>query len=166
MGLTDENYQQLKRLAFHYLGKQNASCTLNCTALVHEAFVKLASASAQINQDGHLIALTSLAMRQIIVDYARFKQAEKRGGDVIHFTLTDSVGAADGPDVGLLDLHTALKKLGSNSELLEKIVVLRFFAGLSVNKTAEALDRSPRSIERDWVRAKLYLFRELNLGSA
>ena len=162
--LPEEVYFQLKRLAAHHLRTYRQGGTLNCTALVHEAFLKLQSSAS--TPDGgpgsqHYMATASLAMRHILVDHVRRNQADKRGGNAWHVTLQDSVASQDEPVLDLLALDDALKRLGQRDKLLEQVVVLRFFAGLNMSQTAEVLGRSVRSTERDWARARTYLFREL-----
>jgi len=164
LGLTPEVYTQLKQLAYTHLRTYRSGMTLNCTALVHEAFLKLHGNSAGTNKatdENHFMALASLAMRHILVDYARHKKAEKRGSGAFHVTLHEPLIAADTPAVDMLELDMALGKLSKRDPLLEKLVILRFFAGLNTSQVADVLDRSIRSVERDWTRARVYLFREL-----
>jgi len=163
--LSAEMYAQLKRLAGFHLRNHQHNLTLNCTALVHEAFLMLeASASETDGSREHYAAVASLAMRQILVDYGRRKKAMKYGGDAIQLTLQESSASTAGPSVDLLALDAALKKLAETDPILEKVVVMRFFGGFSIAETAAALDRSTRSIERDWTRARLYLYRDLDLA--
>lgn len=162
--LTPEIYSKLKQIALARLHTFRGGITLNCTALVHEAFLKLRSGSSNLsshNSENHFLAVTSLAMRQVLVDYARSKKAEKRGGGVVHVTLQESLTGADAPELDILELDGALRKLALRDPKLEKLVILRFFAGLNMAQTAEVLGRSIRSAERDWTRARVYLFREL-----
>lgn len=164
LGLTPEVYTQLKKMAHAHLRTYRQGITLNCTALVHEVFLKLHGNAASFNESGdenHFLAVASLAMRHILVDYARLKKAGKRGSGALHLTLQESLVAADAPTVDLLELDMALEKLAKRDPLLEKLVVLRFFAGLSTGQIAGVLNRSTRSVERDWTRARVYLFREL-----
>ena len=105
-----------------------------------------------------------MAMRQILVDYVRSKKTQKSGGGAVHVTLQESAVAAESPTFDLLELDEAMQRLGAKDELLERLVVLRFFAGFSTAETAVALERSQRSVERDWARARVYLYRELNMN--
>lgn len=164
LGLSPEVYSQLKQMAHAHLRTYKAGMTLNCTALVHEVFLKLHNSSTEFNgadRKNHFLAVASLAMRHILVDYARQKKADKRGSGALHLTLQESLVSEEAPAVDLLELDMALEKLAKRDPMLEKLVVLRFFAGLNTNQIAEALERSTRSIERDWTRARVYLFREL-----
>jgi RNA polymerase sigma factor (TIGR02999 family) len=164
LGLTPEIYTQLKKMAYAHLRTYRPGMTLNCTALVHEVFIKLNGkiAGFKDSTDGnHFLAVASIAMRQILVDYARLKKAEKRGGGAPHLTLQESQLAEDAPAVDLLELDMAMENLAKRDPLLEKLVTLRFFAGMNTQQIAGVLGRSTRSVERDWTRARVYLFREL-----
>lgn len=160
--LTDELYRQLKQIARHRLQSVRPGATLDCTALVHEAYLKISqSNSAGPGSADHLMALASLAMRQIVVDAARRKQADKRGGGAVHVTLQES-SVGDGENLfDLLELDDALNRLGERDPKLERLVVLRFFAGLSMDQVARHLGKSIRTTERDWTRARVYLYRDL-----
>ena len=164
--LTPELYAQLKKIAYSRLHSYQQGITLNCTSLVHEAFLKIRGTSHQFNDENHYLAVASMAMRQILVDYARCKKSAKRGAGAIHITLQESKIKDDAPNVDLLELNDALIALSERDPLLEKLVVLRFFAGLNVKQTAEILGRSTRSAERDWTRARVYLYRELAANGA
>lgn len=163
-GLSPDIYSQLKSIAYARLQTYRQGMTLNCTALVHEAFLKLCNSSNGLSNnrgEDHFLALASLAMHQILVDYARSKNAEKRGAGAIHVTLQESRMGSSTPELDILELDEALQKLASRDPKLKRLVVLRFFAGLNMSQTAAALGRSTRSTERDWTRARVYLFREL-----
>lgn len=162
--LSPEIYSKLKQIALGRLHSFREGITLNCTALVHEAFLKLSNNSSSLsshNSENHFLAVISMAMRQVLVDYARSKKAEKRGGGALHVTLQESQLEAAPAELDILELDVALKKLALRDPQLEKLVMLRFFAGLNMVQTAEVLGRSTRSAERDWTRARVYLFREL-----
>jgi RNA polymerase sigma factor (TIGR02999 family) len=162
--LSDPVYRQLKAMAYGRLASQRAGATLNCTALVHETFLKLQNGIDQLDGgvDGeHFLALASIAMRQILVDYARHRNADKRGGGALHLTLQESLVAEEGAPVDLLALDDALSRLARRDADLEQLVTLRFFGGLSMEQLAAALGRPKRSVERDWTRARIYLYREL-----
>lgn len=165
--LSPELYQQLKQVARQRLATQYAGLTLECTALVHEAYLKLQAADPDLGgSSDHLLALASLAMRQILVDAARRRAAEKRGGGALHVTLQEGQIGDDGAVVDILELDGALKRLARRDPALERLVVLRFFAGLSMPETSRILGQSLRSTERDWTRARVYLFRELSPDGA
>ncbi len=139
--------------------------TLTSVALVHEAYLKVSgSGNASFEDRGHLFAVAARAMRQIIIDVARRKHAEKRGGDAVGITLSNaSIVSSDFAD-RYLALDDALSRLAALDERLARIVELRFFAGLSVEETAVIVDASPRTVKRDWQKARAWLFRELGDG--
>lgn len=160
--LSPELYEQLKQIARQRLARQSAGQTLDCTALVHEAYLKLQAADPDLGGGhDHLLALASLAMRQILVDAARRRAAEKRGGGALHVTLQEGQVGDDGPVVDMIELDGALTRLARRDPALERLVMLRFFAGLSMPEASRILGQSLRSTERDWTRARVYLFREL-----
>lgn len=156
--LIDLVYDDLRRIAHRHIRADRSDHTIQTTALVHEAYVKLAQ-----QQDGawptrgHFFAFASRAMRHILIDYARRRQALKRGGARIRVPLTEGVEVADVEIAELLTLDEALDKLAQHSERMARIVECRFFGGLSVAETAETLDLSIRTVERDWTRARVYL---------
>ncbi len=164
-GLDAETYQQLKMLAHARLNGFRADMTLNCTSLVHEAFLKLRDSAHVSENDSHFMAVASLAMRQILVDYVRQKRSGKRGGDVLHVTLQESRLESDAPGTDLIELDEAIGRLAKRDPELENLVVLRFFGGLTMTQLAEALSRPKRSVERDWTRARIYLYQELSQGA-
>lgn len=160
--LLPDVYEDLRRIARNHLRRHRASMTLNTTAVVHEAYLKLAEGSSTWEHRAHFYALASTAMRQLLVDHARRRLADKRGGGAIHVTLSEAVAAAAIPTIDVLELDAALKDLATLDPNLEHVVECRFFAGLSVQETAAALGRSQRSVERDWARARAYLFDSLS----
>ncbi len=165
LSMSVEMYAQLKRLAGFHLKTHRRDLTLNCTALVHEAYLKLAASSSDTDgSDEHYASVASLAMRQILVDYVRRKKTAKHGGNTTRVTLQESSLATEDASVDLLALDEALLKLAELDPLLEQVVVMRFFGGFSTAEIATALNRSARSIERDWTRARLYLYRDLGLA--
>ncbi|MEE4639127.1 MAG: ECF-type sigma factor [Wenzhouxiangella sp.] len=160
--LSPELYKKLKQVARHRLARQQAGQTLNCTALVHEAYIKLQAASPELTGGtDHLLALASLVMRQILVDAARRRATDKRGGGALHVTLHEGVGNDDNPVVDIIELDGALRRLARRDPGLERLVMLRFFVGLSMSEAARIMNQSLRSTQRDWERARVYLFREL-----
>jgi RNA polymerase sigma factor (TIGR02999 family) len=154
-------YGELRARARQQLARMRPGETLDTTALVHEAYLKLASrAQANYTDRAHFFAVASRAMRQILVDYARRASAQKRGGGASAVSLDD-----DDPGCGvpthadaLLALDAALARLAVLDERLARVVELRFFGGLSVEETAEALQSSPRTVKRDWRKARILLF--------
>jgi RNA polymerase sigma factor (TIGR02999 family) len=167
-------YRELRRLARAQLLRGRPGDTLNTTAVVHEAYLKLIDRDrVTVGDRQHFFSLAARAMRQIIVDHARHRLAQKRGGGARHTDVGDNL--PDGrPDAAaalqraaeVLAVDAALSKLAVLDPRLARIVELRFFGGLDVPEAAEALDISPRTLKRDWRKAKAYLFRELAAGGA
>lgn len=170
LSLTDEllaeTYDLLRRIASRQLNRHPPSATLNTTLIVHEAWMKLSHDGARrfADQD-HYLATASRVMRQILVDHARRKMAEKRGAGATHVSLEDHQIPEPCVEAQIVDIDAALLKLAAKSSDLEKIVECRFFAGLTVVETARVLGRSTRTIERDWARARTYLVEFLDTSS-
>jgi RNA polymerase sigma factor (TIGR02999 family) len=166
-------YDELRRLAANYLRHERGGQTLQATALVHEAFLRLSKEKNHPWKNRtHFLAIAALSMRQILVQRARARHAEKRGGpDVDRVTLNESVISADeaqsrgsgerdgGVDVLVLD--EALERLAALNAQQAKIVELRYFGGLTVEEAAEALDISPATVKRHWTLARAWLKKEL-----
>lgn len=156
-------YSELRRLAHHYLQRERSDHTLQGTALVHEAYVRLlGQENPQWQNRAHFFGVAAQLMRQILVDYARGHQASKRGGDACKLTLDDAVEQPQRQDVDVIALDDALKTLAVMDAQQCRIVELRFFAGLTVEDTAEVLGISPATVKRDWTTARIWLFRELD----
>ncbi len=155
-------YQELHSMARRQLAGQHGQ-TLDATALVHEAYLKLIGRrEAQFDDRAHFFAYAASAMRSVVVDYARQRMAQKRGGDLHRVTdLPEDVEGGLRLDEDMLGLDTALTRLASVDERLAQIVELRYFAGLSELEIAELLKRSERSIRRDWQKARLFLLASL-----
>ncbi len=159
-------YEDLRRIARRHLRGAPSGRTLNTTGLVHEAYLKLVDQSrAEFVDRGHFLAVAACAMRQIVISNARRRSAAKRGGGERAVTLEEErivagSAAADDPD-WLLALDRALSRLGERNERLARVVECRFFAGLSEEETAQALDVSLRTAQRDWMRARAWLKEEL-----
>ncbi len=155
-------YAELHTAARRQLARARPGQTLNATMLVHEAYLKLVdSARAHWTDRGHFFAVAAKAMRQIIIDHARWASRQKRGGDAQKISL-DGINVADEQRAGeLVALDAALTRLESFSERLARIVELRFFAGLSIEETAEALGAQPHQIKREWRKARAFLFQDL-----
>jgi RNA polymerase sigma factor (TIGR02999 family) len=152
-------YQDLHGVAHRALGGGRPGDTLNTTALVHEAYIKLHGASRFEPVDRrHFFAVAARAMRQIIVDHARSRGAQKRGGAYQRVDLDAATIAVDDPGDAVLALEEALRKLSTLDERLAQVVELRFFGGLSVEETAEVLDVDPRTVKRDWRKARAVLY--------
>ncbi len=155
-------YDELRRIAGSYMRRENPGHTLQATALVNEAYFKLVDQKAvQWQNRAHFFGIAAQIMRRILCDHARARHAEKRGGDVARLALDEavSVGAAAEPDLVALD--DALKELAKINERQAKVVEMRFFGGLSVEETAEALGASTATVKRDWTFARAWLLKEL-----
>jgi RNA polymerase sigma factor (TIGR02999 family) len=157
--LVPEVYDALRRIARRHLRQHAPGVTLGTTAVVHETYLKLAQGRGRWSERAHFFALASTAMRQLLVDHARRRNAEKRGAGAVHVTLIDgAMMAPDSAGLDVLELDSALGALAAIDPHLVRVVECRFFAGLGVEDTAEALGRSTRSVERDWARARAYLY--------
>jgi RNA polymerase sigma factor (TIGR02999 family) len=156
-------YDELRRVAGRFMSRERTGHTLQPTALVHEAWVKLNGQGAELQNRAHFVGLAAQLMRRILIDHARARLAEKRGGeDRVLVTLNDDLDAAaanGGPDVIALD--DALKKLAAVSERQARIVELKVFGGLGIEETAEALGVAPATVKRDWILARAWLAREI-----
>jgi RNA polymerase sigma-70 factor, ECF subfamily len=158
-------YDELRRLAASYIRRERPGQTLQATALVNEAYIRLIGEKAHNWQNRtHFLAIAALSMRQILVQRARTRKAAKRGGDPQRITLDEQLlpAAPDKSEVDMLALDTALEKLAALNERQAKIVELRYFGGLSVEEAAEALGISPATVKRDWTLARAWLKRELD----
>lgn len=153
---------EMRRLASIYLRGERLGHTLEPTALVHELYMRLVDRQRVDWQDrAHFFAFAATTMRRILVDHARARQTDKRGGDYQRITLVDDVALTRGPKIDLIDLDLALDDLTHLDERLCRVVELRFFAGLTLDETAEVLDCSPVTVSRDWRAARSYLLRRL-----
>lgn len=154
-------YGELRRLAHHYMRGERAGHTLQTTALVNEVYVRLTGIDAlQWRDRAHFFAMAATLMRRVLVDYARQRGRDKRGGGVSVTSLNENVVAATS-SVDIVALDEALDRLAAIDPQQCRVVELRFFVGLSVEETAEALSISPATVKRDWATAKLWLYREL-----
>jgi RNA polymerase sigma factor (TIGR02999 family) len=155
-------YAELRRLAHHYLQGENPGHTLESTALVHEAYLRLAERSPlQLQNRTHFFAVASHLMRQILVDYARRRRRVKRGGGH-KLTLDEAVILPGGRDLDLVALDGALNELSRLDAQQSRIVELRFFGGLSIAQTADVLSISPATVKREWATARVWLHREMS----
>jgi RNA polymerase sigma factor (TIGR02999 family) len=162
-----EVYPELHELAQRQLARRRPSETLSTTALVHELYVKFSSAHAVAARDrSHFLAVAARAMRQIIIDAARRMNAVKRGGDPVPFPVTVAGTSAFEHAAELVALNTALGTLESLEPRLGRMVELRFFGGMTVEETAEAMGLSPRTVKRDWRKARAVLHKLLADGRA
>jgi len=160
--LTPLVYRQLHQIAQRYMGGERSGHTLQTTALVNEAYLRLVDCG-QVNwQDrAHFLAVSAQLMRRILIDFARSRGYLKRGGAAPHISLEDAPSVCGEPDVNLVALDDALKALAAVDERKSKVVELKFFGGLSVEETAEVLHVSSDTVIRDWRLAKIWLLREL-----
>ncbi len=155
-------YQELHALAHRQLGYRRPGHTINTTALVHEAYLKLIDQQqAGWNDRAHFFAVAAKAMRHILVDYARHRNAQKRGGGKPPTMLDEAEIRIDAQAHELLALDDALTRLATLNERLSQIVELRFFGGMTVEETAAVLDVSDRTVKRDWRKARAFLYQTL-----
>lgn len=155
-------YETLKRISRGQLRSRGGECTLCTTELVHEAYMKLVPGTGVDWGDrGHFYSVAARAMRQVLVDHARRRTAEKRGGERKRVTLTDRHLKFRMPLIELVALDEALDRLETRSQRLGKVVELRFFGGLTTREVADHLDVSTRTVQRDWTKARLFLHREV-----
>jgi len=155
-------YDKLRSIAQQQLRKMRAHDTLNTTALVNEAYLKLSQADQMTYRDRlHFYAVSSQAMRYILVDYARRHSAQRRGGDWRQVTLDQAVSHTSKQPALLLDLNDALERLSELDPRLVQIVEYLYFGGLSQTDVAEQLEISERTVRREWTKAKAWLTREL-----
>ena len=156
-------YEELRRLAAHELRSEPAGHTLQPTALVHEAYVRLIGNEDEEkwNHSGHFYGAAARAMRRILVDSARRKKAVKRGGDGERLPLDDELLAQTSRANDLLDLDAALDKLENERPELAELISLRYFAGLTMDQAAKSLAISKRTAERNWTYARAWLLQEI-----
>lgn len=154
-------YEDLRRLAHGYFVNERKDHTLQATALVHEAYLRLVNwKNVSWQNRAHFFALAAEAMRHILVDHARRRQAQKRGAGH-KVALDDAVSFRNTKEIDLVELDEALIELAKLDETQSKIVELRFFGGLSIEETAHALRISPSTVKREWASAKIWLYRRL-----
>lgn len=156
-------YDELRRLAEHRLNHERRDHTLSPTALVHEAYLKLIDQTrTDWENRAHFFGIAALAMRRILINYARDRSAEKRGGGVEVVTLLEGDIARETSPRDLLTLDAALERLSAVSERAARVVTMRFFAGLTQEEIAEALGVAVPTVQRDWQTARAWLSRELD----
>jgi RNA polymerase sigma factor (TIGR02999 family) len=157
-------YQQLRRLAEHYLRQEAPDHTLQPTALVHEAYLRLAGIrDMELKNRSHFYGAAAQVMRRVLVDYARQRRALKRGGPALQrVPFDDAINTPIGGGVDLVALDEALSALDAIAPLRARVVELRYFGGLSVEETAEYLGISPATVKRHWAFARAWLFNRLS----
>ena len=155
-------YDELRRRANSYMNGQPPGHTLQTTALIHEAYVRLVDQhNVQWQNRAHFFGIAAQLMRRILVDHARAKKRVKRGGSDVRVSLNDATVAIKGQDLDVVALDEALECLAQIDEQQSRVVELRFFSGLTVEETAEVMGISKATVKRDWSMAKAWLHREL-----
>jgi RNA polymerase sigma factor (TIGR02999 family) len=155
-------YNELRRLANHYLRQERSDHTLQSTALVHEAYLRLAGQNPpQWQNRAHFFGIAAHIMRQILVEYARGRSTAKRGGSACRLSLDEALALPQQVDVDVVELDKALTGLAELDAQQSRIVELRFFAGLTIEDTSEVLGISPATVKRDWVAARAWLYRAM-----
>ncbi len=155
-------YEELRRLAAHYMAGERPGHTLQTTALVHEAYLRLVDQRQATWQNRtHFYGAAATVMRRILVDHARARLSEKRGGHAPHLALDEALDFCDDQSEELVRLDEALARLARMAPRQSRVIELRFFAGLNVEETAEVMGLSPKTVKRDWSSARAWLHREL-----
>lgn len=154
-------YQELRRLAAQQLRRERAGHTLQATALVNEALLRLIGSAPPAADRRHLLGIAGHAMREVLVDHARRREAAKRGGDVDKIPLEEAGEIALPADVDLLALDSALRRLEALDPDQVRVVELRYFVGLTIEETAQAMDLHPSAVNREWTAARAWLLAEL-----
>jgi RNA polymerase sigma-70 factor (ECF subfamily) len=155
-------YDELRKVAHHYMARERRGHTLQTTALVNEVYLRLAKARDMRWQDrAHFFAVSAQMMRRILTDYARSRQCAKRGGGALPVSLDHAPKVHSGPRSDVLAVDDALNRLAAQDDRKCQVVELRYFGGLSVVETAEVLKVSPETVMRDWKLAKAWILREL-----
>lgn len=156
-------YDDVRLLARRERRRVSAGVTMQTTALVHEAYLKLLSA-ARFNDREHFLRAAALAMRHILINHARDRVADKRGGGALHLDIDEAPEIGIGEANALVEINESLGRLAAMSPRLAQIVECRFFAGYTDEQTAKALGLTDRTVRRDWVKARAWLRRELSVG--
>ena len=157
-------YDELRRIARAYMRRERPGQTIQATALVHEAYLRLAGAGTPWHDKRHFVGIAARSMRQILVERARARGAQKRWGGLGRVSLSDSIAIANDQSDILPALDDALTRLEKIDPEQAKIVELRYFAGLSIEESAEALGMSPATLKRRWALARAWLHRDLSGG--
>jgi RNA polymerase sigma factor (TIGR02999 family) len=157
-------YEELRRVAHNYLRRERLDHTLQSTAVVHEAYLRLVEGSVEVQNREHFFAVSAQLMRQILVDYARRHRSLKRDGG--YKLALDEALELPSKEVDLVDLDDALKELARMDARQGRIIELRFFGGLSIEETAEVLSISAATVERSWASARAWLYRQMNRNAA
>lgn len=158
-------YEELRKIASSFLRREFQQQTLQTADLVHEAYIRLVGQDISWQNRSHFFGIAANAMRQILVDFARRRKADKRGGDLTRVSLSENVLVADGSFDVILELDEALDQLQKIDTRLGRVVELRYFSGLTVEETAEVLSVSPRTVKSDWNFARAWLHRTIGSPS-
>jgi RNA polymerase sigma factor (TIGR02999 family) len=159
-------YDELHRLARSYFRRERGEHTLQPTALVHEAYIRMVDQKSAMQTRGHFLAVAATQMRRILLDYARKHRAERRGGGGQKVLLEDTMAIAEQTPLDMIGLDTALTELATLDPDQAKLVELRFFGGLSVEETAQVMGVSPATVKRSWSSARAFLHREMTGGTS
>lgn len=163
--MTPVVYEELRRLARHFLAAERNDHTLQPTALVHEAYLRLVGQHAvDWRNRAHFLAMAATMMRRILINHAEAHKAAKREGSVEMVTLDEAFASHTDPRVDLLHLNTTLERLSEMDEQQGRVVELRYFGGLTVEETAEVLGISPATVKREWSTARLWLMQQMEGG--
>jgi RNA polymerase sigma factor (TIGR02999 family) len=160
--LMDILYQELRRLAGSFMRRERPGHTLQPTALVNEAYLRLIQGDPRWENRSHFFGAAAQAMRRILVEHARRRDSLKRGGEAVRVTFEDLQVAADDPELDLLALDQALTALAEHDQRLARVVELRYFAGCSLDQVAELLNISKATVKRDWTYAKAWLYDQMS----
>jgi len=159
-------YDQLHKLAANCLRSERPDHTLRATALVHEAYLRLVDSDVTFQDRVHFYAVSARVLRRILVDHARTKNRQKRGGEFEKIPLDDAIMVGPQADRGILELDEALQRLGAQDQRKSELIELLFFGGLTYDEAAEALKISPATVHRELTLAKAWLYRELGQKTA
>ena len=159
-------YEQLRRLASNCLRAERPDHTLRATALVHEAYVRLVDSDVAWQDRVHFFAVSARMLRRILVDHAKSRNRDKRGGEFEKIPLDEAVMVGPQSDKGIVELDDALKRLATQDQRKSELIELLFFGGLTYDEAAAALKISPATVHRELILAKAWLYRELNQGAA
>lgn len=163
--LTPVVYDELRKLAHRYLMRERHDHTLQSTALVHEAYMRLIDQkNVQWQNRAHFFGVAAQMIRRILCDHARAHQTAKRGGGAAKLSLDEALAVPGGRDLNIVALDEALRQLEELDPKQSRIIELRFFTGLSIEETAEVMGISPATVKREWTTARAWLFRELQRG--
>jgi len=160
--LVEAVYPELHAIALRYMRRQRPDSTLQCTALINEAYLRLAQAPKWEWKDrSHFLGVAAHVMRGILVDYARAKRTAKRGGGALTVALSDWHSAAQAPAVDVLDIHDALEELERTHRGQSEVVELRYFGGFSIEEVAQLRGVSASTVKREWIVAKTWIHRRM-----